>query len=422
MRKFKIAARVQRANYAIRDPEVAGLVRDLKRDGRRILELNIGDPGARAGEYGFAMPGFMKEALVSVVRDGGKRDGYANEQGELELREVIAKDSVRRGIPGADPEKVVVGNGLSEIIDYLLGVLVEEGTNVLVPQPDYPLYSTRVAWYGGQVKTYRLDPDRRWQPDPQDIARKLDANTVALVLINPNNPTGGTVEPETLAAIVKMMETRPQPADDKPAYETILISDEIYHRLRFDGSEHTPTAKLTSKVPIVTLDGISKGFYSPGWRIGHALFSNFADDTVLKALTKVCAFRLSANNAVQHAYAEGLRHLDENRAELDRYLAMMRERGAHAAERLNAIPGIRCEPPRGAFYAFPQVTGKLPEFATDKEFILALLKEKGVRVVHGSGFGMDARDMFFRVVTCPSIPAQDEAYDLLRDFMAKHLA
>lgn len=407
---IRVSHRAQNATYAIRDVEIGKRVEAIKKRGGKTLELNIGDPGAYDGQYGFAMPKTIKQALIDNVSDGGKFDGYATEQGEPVLREAVAAYSKKIGILDARPENVVVGNGLSELIDYLFGVSVERGVNIVLPRPDYPLYTARTKWYEGEPRYYDLDPENEWQPNIDQMAKLVDANTFAVVLINPDNPTGGTVSRETLKAVVDMVA-------DKGRGDTLVLSDEIYHLLRFEG-RHTATASLSKEVPIVTMDGFSKGYYSPGWRIGHMLFSNFKSDELKNALVKVCGFRLSANKAVQHAYAAGLREREKDEVERQGYLKMLRERAAYASERLNAIFGVKVVPPKGAFYAFPQL--QKGKWKTDKEFVIDLLEEEGVRVVPGSGFGMKPEDRFFRVVTLPDLDTQKKAYDLLERFIVRH--
>ncbi len=407
---LRVAARVRRANYAIRDQDVARKVKELKGRGRKTYELNIGDPGANLGEYGFRMPGHMKQAMIDVIGMGGKYDGYANEQGEIATREAVAEYSKKLGIRDANAENVVVGNGLSELLDYLFGCILEKGTNVVLPRPDYPLYTARANWYEGEPRYYSLDPENNWQPDVDEMRNAIDENTAAVVIINPDNPTGAVFDEPQLRAMIDAVE-------EKGRGEVAIISDEIYHLLRFDGKLHVPTASLTDSVPVITMDGLSKGYYSPGWRIGHALFSNFRDNAVFNAMVKVCAFRLSANNAVQHAYAKAMKEREMHMEEYRRYLGWLKERAKYTSERLNSIEGISCNPPHGAFYALPRVSKM--KWKTDKEFIMQLLDEEAVRVVPGSGFQMPEKDGYFRVVTLPTVEVQKQAYDKLENFMKK---
>ena len=410
---LQVASRVERANYAIRDPDVAAKVKELKAKGRKTYELNIGDPGANKGIYGFQTPDYIKKALIGIIQKNGEYDGYANEQGELETRQAIADYSRSLGISDCDPEKIVVGNGLSELLDYYFGVSVEKGRNVILPRPDYPLYTARVNWYEGEPRYYTMDPKNNWKPKVEEIEAQIDKNTTAVVLINPNNPTGAVLDEEELRAIIDVVK-------DKGKGEVPIISDEIYHLLRFDGKQHIATASLTDDVPVITMDGFSKGFYSPGWRICHMLFSKFKDDNLFRAMVKVCAFRLSANNAVQHAYAVGIRERENNMAEYVKYLRWLKERARYTTERINSIKGLSCNAPKGAFYALPKV--EKMKWKTDKEFILQLLEEEGVRVVPGSGFAMPPEEGYFRVVTLPSLDVQKQAYDKVEAFMGRHVA
>ncbi|MBU1196913.1 aminotransferase class I/II-fold pyridoxal phosphate-dependent enzyme [Candidatus Micrarchaeota archaeon] len=410
MALIRITNRAQKASYPIRDVEIGARVAALKKKGVKTYELNIGDPGAYDGLYGFAMFKGIKDALVHNIQTNGRFDGYATEQGERVLLEAVAADAKKRGIHDAKPDNVVAGNGLSEIVDYLIGVSVEKGTNMVLPRPDYPLYTARVNWYEGTPRYYDLDPENALQPKVEQIEAAIDGNTFAVVNINPSNPTGAVCTEEKMKAIIDVVK-------DKGKGNVAILSDEIYRLLRFEG-KHVSMASLTKDVPVITLDGLSKGYYAPGWRTGHALFSNFPDDKLKNALVKVCGFRLSANKAVQHAYAHGIRHFSEDDAEARKYLAMLKERANYTSQRLNAIPGIRCVPPKGAFYAFPQLL-KGP-WKTDKEFVIQLLEEEGVRVVHGSGFAMKPEDRFFRVVTLPDLKTQKEAYDRIERFVKKY--
>ena len=408
----RVAERVWNAHYAIRDYEVAEKVAHLKKKGNHLIELNIGDPGAYHGTYGFHMPSHIKENLVDAIRSN-KHDGYAHEVGDEDVRKGIALDAQRRGVIDASADNVLVGNGLSELIDYFFGVSVEEGRNVVLPRPCYPLYPARVGWYGGEPRYYSLDPSREWAPNLEELEGQIDENTMAVVLITPNNPTGGVLQKSEMQAFVDTVM-------DKSKGKAILISDEIYWMLEFDGAKHAPAASLTADLPVITMDGISKGYYSPGWRLGHALFSNFKDLTLMKAMAKVCAFRLSANNALQHAYVKGILERDQYREEYRKQLNVLRERPAFASKRMAQIPVIECVSPKGAFYAFPRLTSKGP-WKSDKEFMLDLLEEEGLRVVQGSGFNMDPDEMFFRVVTFPSIPVQEDAYSRLDRFLKKRM-
>lgn len=406
-----IARRVNDAHYAIRDPKIAKVVREVRATGKKIYEFNIGDPGALRGQYGFSMPDYIREDLVKVITTG-KFDGYANEQGDLEVREAISNDAKRRGVIDASPENVVVGNGLSELIGYLFGVTLEKGKNILVPKPDYPLYTAMAKWYDGEVRHYELDPENNWEPKLDQFESQIDENTAWVVIIDPNNPTGKVLTDITKAKMVEIV-------GRKGKGLVPIMSDEIYHRLRFDGNSHKALGSLSTNVPIVTMDGFSKGFYSPGWRLGHVMFSNFKTTEIKDALIKVCAFRLSGNQALQMSYAHALNNLDSYKEQQMQYLKKLIGRVKLGAKLIRQMPGIKLIEPQGAFYMLPRVVAG--PWKTDSEFVEALLREEGVRVVPGSGFGMKPEDRYFRVVPLADEAFQNEAFGKMHKFMERHL-
>ena len=408
---LSIAKRVFDAEYAIRDPRMAQVVKEVRATGKKIYEFNIGDPGALRGEYGFSMPEYIKKDLIRVISTG-KHDGYANEQGEPEVREAIAADSKKRKIADAKPENVVVGNGLSELIGYLFGVTLEKGKNIIVPRPDYPLYTAMARWYGAEVRHYDLIEKEGWLPDLAQLENCIDANTAWVVSIHPNNPTGSVLRSEAMSQIANIV-------GEKGKGNVPIMSDEIYHRLRFDGKPHPAMASFSEDVPVVTMDGFSKGFYSPGWRLGHVLFSNFPDPAIRDALIKVCAFRLSGNQALQMSYAHALNELHQYEEERKSYLNRMKERVIFGARSVNAIGGLKVVQPEGAFYMFPRVV-KGP-WKTDSEFVEELLRQEGIRVVPGSGFGMRPEERYFRMVPLGSKEFQQEAFLKMGSFMERNI-
>ncbi len=408
---LSLARRIHEAEYAIRDPHIGRIVREMQKGGKEIMPFNIGDPGALRGRFGFSMPTFIRNKLIEVI-SSGKFDGYAHEQGDPEVREAVARDSKKRGIIDANPDNVVVGNGLSELIGYLFGITLEKGKNVIVPRPGYPLYTAMGKFYGGELRHYDLIQDENWEPDFKQLESKIDENTAWVVVIHPNNPTGKVFSTETLRRIIEIVK-------NKGKGQVPIMSDEIYHRLRFDGKPHPAMASLSKEVPIITMDGFSKGFYSPGWRLGHVLFSNFPNNDIRDALVKICAFRLSGNQALQMAYAFGLDNLDKYADEQKKYLNIMKERVQYGAGAINSIEGLKVVEPQGAFYMLPQAT-KGP-WETDGEFVEQLLREEGVRVVPGSGFGMKPKDRYFRMVPLGDVKFQELAFKKIADFMKRHL-
>ena len=409
---MKISERIFRANYAIRDNAVLAEVEKLKKSGRTIFELNIGDPGGMEGAYGFAVPKHIVAAYVAALKSG-KNEGYATSQGDIFLRKTIQKDALSRGIRDVNVENIVTGQGVSEIIDFLFASLLDKGKNVVLPRPDYPLYTALAGYYEGDVRYYDLDPENNWEPRPEQIAGLIDENTIAVILINPNNPTGTAYDAPLLKRIIS--------AVSKAGGNCVpIISDEIYRELRFSG-KHVPLASLSTTLPIITFDGLSKNHYAPGYRLGCAIFSNFCKKDcacLMDAVTKLGGFRLSANKPAQHAFRAALEDRAKNAAIYARHLKQLKARTKYAYSRLKKIPGISVDEPKGAFYILPKASGP---WKNDKEFQLALLREAGVLVVPGSGFAMDPKGLYFRVVTLPPVPAQKKAYDALEEFMKKHL-
>ena len=217
---IKISNRIHKANYAIRDPAVIAEVEKLKKQGKEIIELNIGDPGGLDGAYGFPVPKHIVKAFVDAL-ESGENEGYASSQGDLFVRKEIVRDALEQGFKEADVEKVITGQGVSEIVDFLFSALLEPGRNVVLPKPDYPLYTALVNYYDGEVKHYDLDPEKGWTPDPKQIGQLIDENTVAVVLINPDNPTGGAFDKELLEQLIEEV--------GKAGKNCVpIISDEIY--------------------------------------------------------------------------------------------------------------------------------------------------------------------------------------------------
>ncbi|MFA6049505.1 MAG: aminotransferase class I/II-fold pyridoxal phosphate-dependent enzyme [Candidatus Micrarchaeia archaeon] len=408
---IKISNRIFRATYAIRDPPMMALVEKLKARGKKIIELNIGDPGGLGGAYGFHVPGHVVSAFVQAL-ENGKNEGYASSQGDLFVRQAIAKEAKSRGFKDAQAQNVVTGQGVSEIVDFLFSAVLDKGRNVVLPRPDYPLYTAIANYYEGETRYYDLDPEKSWLPNPKQIGELIDENTAAVLIINPGNPTGSTYGKELLGQIIAEV--------GKAGRNRVpIISDEIYRELRFSG-KHAPTAALTRTVPVVTLDGLSKNHYAPGYRMGFAVFSNFSNPdctALLDAVTKLTGFRLSTSKAAQHALFAAVTQRKKHNAVYAAHLAKLKERTQYACKRLLGIPGITLTPPNGAFYALPKASGP---WKSDKEFQRQLVEEAGVFVVPGSGFGMPESELYFRVVTLPPIEVQKQAYDRIEEFMKRH--
>lgn len=388
------AARIESVRYAIRN--IVGEALKLERAGKEILYCNVGDPL----KFDFRTPPHLVEAVHRAMVDG--QNGYGPSAGLPEAREAIAKDAVRSGLPGVAAEDVLVTAGASEAIELSLTALLDPGDEVLLPTPGYPLYNAVAAKLQVRVVPYFLDEERGWAIDAAEVERQVTPRTRAIVICNPNNPTGGL--------------------DDRPALEALLdvarrkglavFSDEIYDRLTY-GEPHVPTAALAEDVPIVTFNGLSKAYLACGWRVGWAIFSNPKLTSKLKAATlRLADARLCGPTPAQYAVRPALEGPQDHIAEM---MARLRERRDLTARRLNAIRGISVVAPRGAFYCMPRI--QLPGVVDDEAFVLELLRETGVLFVHGSGFGQKPGTQHFRVVFLPPPAVLERAYDRLEAFV-----
>jgi len=395
---IKVAGRVNSFSYAIRN--IVAEAKKVEAAGKAVRYLNIGDPIAA----GFSTPPHLIEAVHRAMRHG--QNGYTPSTGILEAREAVADDFSARGFP-VDPDRVVLTTGTSEGIELTLNALVDPDDEVLVPTPTYPLYTAVVAKMGAKSVYYRTDPDQGWQPDLDHIRGLITDRTRALVLIDPNNPTGAVYPRETKLAIIELAER----------HGFTILSDEVYGDLCYTG----PVEPLGSHAPdaaIVAYSSLSKAYLAPGWRGGWmAVGRSKRLDPVLTAIKKLADARLCSPGPMQHAITAALRG---DRSHQQVFNAALLERAQLTADRFNAMPGMRCVMPQGAFYAMPQVT--LPPGKTDEDFVLGLLREMGVLVVYGSGFGCDPKAGTFRVVFLPSPVELSRIYDDIAAFTTKFLS
>ena len=397
------AERTKNITYAIRDIVVKA--QQLEQQGRKVLYLNIGDPPV----YDFDTPQHIKEHLIRKINDTkGKVARYADSMGIKEAREAVAKFlTERRSVPAATDD-IVLTTGGSEGITLAIAALVNPGENLLVPCPGYPLYQSSLALFGGEPNYYLLDEEDDWQIDFKDLERKVNSKTKGIVIINPNNPTGGVYTKETLLKVLAFAKK----------HDLVILADEIYDQILIDGT-HYPLASLAADVPVLSFGGLSKNYLMPGYRVGWLHFHD-PDKRIQKvvaAVKQLLRARLSAPHLQQHAIIAALQgdhpFLDEVRAKL-------KERRNLSVERLSRVPGIRLVTPRGAFYAFPSV--QLPKNVTDKEYVEQLLEEEGVVVVYGSGFGLPEQEKdgvrygHFRVVFLAETKVLAAAYEKIAKF------
>jgi alanine-synthesizing transaminase len=393
-----VSARVNAFSYAIRNIVVEA--KKVEAAGRRVRYLNIGDPV----QFGFRTPPHLIEAVERAMRDG--HNGYVPSAGIEPARTAVAQEYARRGMP-VSADRVVVTQGTSEGIELALSVLADPGDEVLVPTPTYPLYTAVLAKIGARAVYYRTDPDRGWQPDLDDIRRRTSSATRAIVVIDPNNPTGA-VYPET---------TRRALIDFADRAGLTILADEVYGDVSFDGP--TPLiGSLAPDAPIISFSSLSKAYLAPGWRTGWLVVGACRRlDEVLAGIKKMADGRLCSPGPMQYAIEPAL---NGDRSHQAAFAHALHVRAELTTRRLSAIPGMRCVMPRAAFYAMPQVT--LPRGTTDQDYILALLRETGILCVYGSGFGTTPADGFFRIVYLAPPDELDAIYDDMADFTARFLS
>ena len=393
-----VAGRIGGFTYAIRN--IVAEAKKVEAGGRKVRYLNIGDPIP----FGFQTPPHMIEAVVRALRDG--HNGYAPSVGIPAAREAVTSECVSRGMP-MTPDRVLITSGTSEGIELALTALAEAGDEVLVPTPTYPLYTAVLAKIGARPVFYRTDADRGWQPDLDHLRSLVSPRTKALVVIDPNNPTGATYPAETRRALLEIAETHNVP----------LLADEVYADLAFDGPVPAFAAQ-NPDAPVITFSSLSKAFLAPGWRSGWmAVGRTERLDDVRAGITKLADGRLCSTGPMEHALVAAL---NGDRSHQAAFRSALRERAVLSHDRLNAIDGITSVMPSAAFYAMPRVS--LPDGATDEDFVLALLRETGVLCVYGSGFGADPAEGFFRVVFLADPAELSAIYDLIGGFTRDYLA
>ncbi|MBF8300323.1 MAG: alaA 2 [Acidobacteria bacterium] len=369
-----VAARVDRFSYAIRN--IVTEARAAEARGLRVRYLNIGDPVA----FGFQTPPHLIEAAQRAMRDG--HNGYLPSAGLSEARDAVAADYTTRGM-SVSADRVLLTTGTSEAIDIALNALVNEGDAVLVPTPTYPMYTAVLAKINARPLCYRTDPEREWLPDIEHIRSLVTPRTRVLVVIDPNNPTGAVYPAPIRRALIDLAEQ----------HGLTILADEVYAELGFEGPVPL-LATLEPDAPIISLSSLSKAYLAPGWRTGWMVVGRTPRlDDVLAAVKKLADGRLCSPGPMQYAVTAALTGDRSHQVAFRRALA---ERARVTTESLNAIPGMRCVPPRAAFYAMPFVS--LPPGRTDEDYVLALLRATGILCVYGSGFGMPPEQGSFRIV------------------------
>jgi len=394
-----IASRLDGFTYAIRNI-VAEAIK-VEASGRAVHYLNIGDPVL----FGFETPPHLIEAVERAMRDG--QNGYTPAVGVRVAREAVSAEFAARGL-AISPDRVVLTAGTSEGIELALSVIADPGDEILVPVPTYPFYTAVLTLLRARAVYYRTDPRCGWRPDLDHIVSLIGPRTRALVLVDPNNPTGAVYSRDVRQTLVDLA--------DRHGF--VLLSDEVYTDLAYDGPV-TPIGVLNPDAPVISFSSISKAWLAPGWRAGWlAVGAGPRLDEVLAAIRELADGRLCSTGPMQYAVAAAL---TGDRSHQQAFTAALRERAALTTARLNAVDGLSCVAPRAAFYAMPKV--ELPPGRTDEDFVLGLLRATGILCVYGSGFGTAPDDGFFRIVFLPA-PGQlsrllDDMAAFARDFLSR---
>jgi len=397
MKKVVPAEKAGKVSYAIRDVVVEA--KKLKEQGKRILNLNIGDPNV----YDFVTPGHIIEAVEKAMR--ANLNGYADSAGVDEAREAVAREAARYGIRNVAKEDVLITTGVSEGIELAMNSLLNPGENVLTPTPGYPVYTAVVNKIGAVLNQYRTDEANGWQPDTDDIRRRINSKTRGIILINPNNPTGSLYSKKMLEEIIGIAKE----------HKLVIFSDEIYNKILFDGERHFSVAALAGDVPVLTFNGLSKSYLVPGWRVGWIIFSGPKEAMAdyKETVFRLARSRLCAPGPFQYAVKPALEGPQSHIPEMN---AKLQKRRDLIYKRFNEIDGFSCAKPKGAFYAFPKI--ELP-IADDRKFIMDLLWKKQILAVFGSGFGYPTPD-HFRIVFLPPLDVLGESLDKLEEYVREN--
>ncbi len=398
--KVKVAAREKAIEYAIRDVIVnAGPITKM---GKKIFYLNIGDPVA----FDFPTPQHIKQALIEAVQSGENK--YSPSEGIPELRQAIAEKEKRVNGVDVSAENVLVTSGVSEGIRMLTSALMEKGDEILVPGPAYSPYISYSRAYDGIPITYETIEDENWQPNIDDLRSKISEKTRAIVMINPNNPTGALYRKKMVKQIL----------DVAGEHDLLVLSDEIYDQIRYV-DDYVSTAHLAKDLPVVGLNGFSKVYLMTGWRLGYMYFHepNGELEELKKAIEKEQRIRICASTPAQMAGIAALRGPQDH---IPKMVEKLRIRRDYAWKRLNEIEGVSCAKPEGAFYFFPKIHDVGSKWKTDMEFAVELLKETGVLLVHGSGFDPIYGAGHVRGVFLPPIKMLEEAFSKIERFIKKN--
>jgi|TARA_B100000287_G_scaffold422738_1_gene465108 aspartate/methionine/tyrosine aminotransferase len=398
--QIPVAKRASSIEYAIRDVVVPAT--KLESEGHEILKLNIGDPIAYPG---LPTPKHMVDAYVNALQTGN--NGYSPSYGLPQLRAAIAQDERRKGWP-ARQDDIYVCHGVTEALQIIFAATLEEDDVVLAPGPHYPPYMAYPQMYGAHTVEYKLKPNDGWRLDFEDIESKMDDNVKLLVLINPNNPCGAVAGKDEIFRLISIARKWPN---------CVIVADEIYDGLDFTGEQRS-VASLSPDVPVFVLNGVSKVYYAPGWRIGYLGIHDPKGrlQLVRDGIERLLRSRLCASTPAQLGYLAGL---DSDRSWMKSYSEKIVRQRDLCVSRINEIEGLEVQSSGGAFYMFVKLTDSKWQ-DNDKEFVLQLLHEEHVLVVHGSGFSPELGKGHFRIVYLPNLDILNEAFNRIERFLLRH--
>jgi alanine-synthesizing transaminase len=406
MQPITQSKKLENVCYDIRGPILAQ-ANKMEEAGDRILKLNIGNPAP----FGFDAP---DDILKDVIRQLPTAQGYSDAQGIYSARVAVMQYYQQKGIENIAIEDVYLGNGVSELITMAMQALLNSSDEVLIPAPDYPLWTAAVNLSSGTAVHYRCDEQADWFPDIDDIRSKISSNTKAIVLINPNNPTGAVYSKELLLEIVNIARE----------YKLVIFSDEIYDKVLYDDAEHICIASLAPDLFCVTFSGLSKNYRVAGFRAGWLLVSGNKKvaSSYIEGLTVLSSMRMCANVPCQHAIQTALGGYQSIKSLVSNGGRLLTQRDI-AYERLNQMPGISCVKPRGAMYCFAKLDEKRFAVDNDVNLILDLLKDKKILLVHGSAFNL-REGIYFRLVFLPHkdilLPALDSMHEFFENYKRSH--
>ncbi len=402
MSQIGMSSKLNNVCYDIRGP-VLKQAKRMEEEGQQILKLNIGNPAP----FGFDAP---DEILVDVIRNLPTSQGYCDSKGIYSARKAIVQHYQKRGLLDLDLEDVYIGNGVSELIVMAMQALLNNGDQLLVPSPDYPLWTAAVSLSGGTPVHYICDESSDWYPDLNDIKNKITDKTRGIVLINPNNPTGAVYSRDFLLQVVEIARQ----------HNLIIFADEIYDKILYDGAQHTSIAPLAPDVFCVTFNGLSKSYRVCGFRSGWMVLSGPRQQAkgYIDGLDMLASMRLCANVPMQHAIQTalgGYQSINEFILPGGRLL----EQRNRAYELITQIPGVTCVKPKGALYMFPRLDPKKFKIKDDERMVMDFLQQEKVLLVHGTGFNWSKPD-HFRIVTLPRVDELEIAIGRLERFLSTY--